>query len=210
MANQRLDIRQSQSLSMTPQLQQAIKMLQLSNLELTDFLVEELEKNPLLEKMENMSEAELEAERKSRAEVEHDQEQAVSDLAQVHEDDQRPTEDNLQIADVLDTDVDNLFTGNAEQEQSGADLPDYAAGDPYAKSGKGGNLNFENPEFSLENTLPERPSLREHLLGQLQLTFSDNKDLMIGMLLIDRLDQSGYLRVELEWRGEVRVLYKRV
>ncbi|HYC02274.1 MAG TPA: RNA polymerase sigma-54 factor, partial [Azospirillaceae bacterium] len=46
---QRLDIRQSQSLVMTPQLQQAIKLLQLSNLELTAFVQQELERNPLLE-----------------------------------------------------------------------------------------------------------------------------------------------------------------
>ena len=45
----RLDLRQTQSLVMTPQLQQAIKLLQLSNLELTTFIEQELERNPLLE-----------------------------------------------------------------------------------------------------------------------------------------------------------------
>src|SRR5690606_7831618 len=45
----RLDLRQSQSLVMTPQLQQAIKLLALSNLEIETFLAEELEKNPLLD-----------------------------------------------------------------------------------------------------------------------------------------------------------------
>ena len=48
----RLDLRQSQSLVMTPQLQQAIKMLQLSNLELLDYVEQELEENPLLERDE--------------------------------------------------------------------------------------------------------------------------------------------------------------
>lgn len=47
---QRLEIRQGQGLVMTPQLQQAIKLLQLSNLELQEFVAEELEKNPLLER----------------------------------------------------------------------------------------------------------------------------------------------------------------
>src|SRR6202051_4694814 len=47
---QRLEIRQGQSLVMTPQLQQAIKLLQLSNLELADYVETELEKNPLLER----------------------------------------------------------------------------------------------------------------------------------------------------------------
>src|SRR3954454_8916884 len=47
---QRLEFRQSQSLVMTPQLMQAIKLLQLSNLDLTAFVEEELERNPLLER----------------------------------------------------------------------------------------------------------------------------------------------------------------
>src|SRR5207248_5572195 len=46
---QRLELRQSQALVMTPQLQQAIKMLQLSNLELAEFVEAEIEQNPLLE-----------------------------------------------------------------------------------------------------------------------------------------------------------------
>jgi len=50
--NQRLDLRQGQSLTMTPQLQQAIKLLQLSNLELSEYIEAELEKNPLLEREE--------------------------------------------------------------------------------------------------------------------------------------------------------------
>ncbi|RYD26929.1 MAG: RNA polymerase sigma-54 factor, partial [Lysobacteraceae bacterium] len=45
----RLDLRQSQSLVMTPQLQQAIRLLALSNLEIEGFLAEEIERNPLLE-----------------------------------------------------------------------------------------------------------------------------------------------------------------
>src|SRR5690349_5914633 len=48
--SQRLDLRQSQALVMTPQLQQAIKLLQLSNLELSAFIESELEQNPLLER----------------------------------------------------------------------------------------------------------------------------------------------------------------
>src|SRR6202011_514976 len=48
--SQRLDLRQSQSLVMTPQLQQAIKLLQLSNLELSDFVDREIEQNPLLDR----------------------------------------------------------------------------------------------------------------------------------------------------------------
>ena len=54
--SQRLELRQSQTLIMTPQLQQAIKMLQLSNLELTDFINGEIQQNPLLERREPLRE----------------------------------------------------------------------------------------------------------------------------------------------------------
>ena len=50
--SQRLELRQSQALVMTPQLQQAIKMLQLSNLELNNFIDAEIQQNPLLERRE--------------------------------------------------------------------------------------------------------------------------------------------------------------
>src|ERR1700744_6068471 len=55
---QRLEIRQGQSLVMTPQLQQAIKLLQLSNIELTSYVEQELERNPLLERDEHDKAAE--------------------------------------------------------------------------------------------------------------------------------------------------------
>src|SRR5262249_22523126 len=59
---QRLEIRQGQSLVMTPQLQQAIKLLQLSNLELADYCEAELERNPLLERDESAPKTEQERE----------------------------------------------------------------------------------------------------------------------------------------------------
>ena len=66
MANSlRLDLRQSQSLVMTPQLQQAIKLLQLSNMELVAFVEQELEQNPLLERAESETGAPEAAERGS-------------------------------------------------------------------------------------------------------------------------------------------------
>src|ERR1700750_1078341 len=59
---QRLEFRQSQSLVMTPQLMQAIKLLQLSNLDLTTFVEEELERNPLLERANDEAPSEAPAE----------------------------------------------------------------------------------------------------------------------------------------------------
>ena len=52
--SQRLNLRQTQAPVMTPQLQQAIKLLQLSNLELAAFVESELEQNPLLEREDSI------------------------------------------------------------------------------------------------------------------------------------------------------------
>ncbi len=60
--SQRLEIRQGQSLVMTPQLQQAIKLLQLSNLELAAYVEQELERNPLLERDDGAPERRTQAE----------------------------------------------------------------------------------------------------------------------------------------------------
>ena len=51
--NQRLNIKHSQSIVMTPELRQAIKLLQFSNLELSNYIEEEIEKNPFLERKNN-------------------------------------------------------------------------------------------------------------------------------------------------------------
>ena len=61
---QRLEIRQSHALVMTPQLMQAIKLLQLSNLDLTTYVEGELERNPLLERVEGEGAGEGESERR--------------------------------------------------------------------------------------------------------------------------------------------------
>src|SRR6185436_230983 len=62
---QRLELKQGQSLVMTPQLQQAIKLLQLSNLELNEYVEGELERNPLLEREEAQADGEAPAEKQT-------------------------------------------------------------------------------------------------------------------------------------------------
>jgi len=134
---------------MTPQLRQAIEMLQLSNLELTELVEKELEQNPFLEKEEASSET-------------------TSDEAPEPQD----TPD--------------------EFEQNFRDNNDFDAG--TAAMGSGGGLKFDDSDNSFENRLSDEKSLRDHLTDQLHISFDDPKDRMIGALLIDRLDESGYLR----------------
>lgn len=155
--SQKLDLRQSQSLVMTPQLQQAIKLLQMSNVELSEYIEEELEKNPLLEK---------------------------ADLADDAQDSDEPKQEAAQ------DDVDAAF------EQ--ADEKDFDAGSSMADVGAGGNSKFETAEDSFENRMSAEKTLREHLTDQLQVAFTDERDLMIGAMLIDQLDESGYLREDID------------
>lgn len=159
--SQRLDLRQSQNLVMTPQLQQAIKLLQLNNVELAEFVEEELAQNPLLEKAEpeESSNSETKAEEKS--------------------------------GDDIQDEFDQSWTGNEAESQPPAD---YDPGSAMATVGAGGNHSFENNEQSFENRLSEAKTLRDHLLQQLFMAFDDSRDRMIGALLIDQLDESGYLR----------------
>lgn len=171
--SQRLDLRQSQNLVMTPQLQQAIKLLQMNNIELAEFIEAELEKNPLLEK----------GEPDSQASVEGDADTAAGETAETTH------------RDEVETEFDAGWTGNeAEIPSATANAADYNGTDAYAGTGAGGRSNFENDENSLENTLTRDKTLREHLLAQVAEETSDVRDQMIAALLIDMLDDAGYLR----------------
>ncbi|MCF8495082.1 MAG: RNA polymerase factor sigma-54 [Alphaproteobacteria bacterium] len=156
--SQNLDLRQSQNLVMTPQLQQAIKMLQLNNIELTAMVEEELAQNPLLEKAEpeNESGAENQPEPESK--------------------------------DQVQAEFDDAWTGN----ESGPG--DFDPGSSMADMGAGGSLKFELMEDSFENRMSRPETLREHLTEQLYLSLDDPRDRMIGSLLIDQLDEAGYMR----------------
>ena len=181
---QRLELRQSQSLVMTPQLQQAIKLLQLSNMELAAYVERELERNPLLERDEG-----TEGEESDRAEAD-----APAGKAAV----EPPDSLDLTKAESLpanaeaplDTDLENLY--------------DSGPGDAWASSagsqrtGKDSGGRFETDERSIDQRLSERVTLRGHLLEQLQMDIRDPIGRMIGIHLIEMLDEAGYLTGEIE------------
>lgn len=156
--SQKLDFRQSQQLVMTPQLQQAIKLLQLNNVELADFIEEELEKNPLLEKVE-----------------------AEPEAGNVSEED---TPEKAEVRDNMD----------AAFETPDYEPSDFDAGSSMAEIGAGGNSKFDEMDEGFESRLREEKTLRAHLTDQLSVAITDERDRMIGALLIDSLDESGYLR----------------
>src|SRR3954468_2671321 len=134
--SQRLDMRQSQSLVMTPQLQQAIKLLQLSNLEVTAFVEQELEQNPLLERDDpdappEPGEAADNSERPAGAE-----ERPLLDSV-----DGSPTV-NGTAETPLDMDSGNLWTDEPGD-----------AGAAFATWGGGGRSDFDDPDFDPDQNL---------------------------------------------------------
>jgi len=166
---QRLDLRQSQALVMTPQLQQAIKLLQLSNIELTTYIEGELEQNPLLEREETPADeppapAEPAAEPEAPGPLEGTQEEAVEAWHEIA----------------------------GEDGDGKLDL----AGDPSAWKTNGARPDGDELP-ALDQTLARPTTLREHLLAQLSEEVKDPADRVIGAQLVEQIDEAGYLVTEL-------------
>lgn len=194
--NQRLDLKQGQTLTMTPQLQQAIKLLQMSNLELAEFVEAELEKNPLLERDDSMS-----------SEKPGDDAPSSSDGGdngdapqQAHDDTGHDAPEQQREERELDTDFDNVFTGGSMAEQPGG--YDAFATSSFAGTGKGGDGKFDDPDFAFENNMAKEATLRDYLEEQINLDFGDNKDRAIALLMLDYLDESGYFRTDVAQLAE--------
>jgi len=171
--NQRLDLRQSQSLVMTPQLQQAIKLLQMSNLELQDFVHQELESNPLLERAEGDGEAPLTE--KVATEPENTPDTDTNTLTATST---TAEPDMFAQEQPLDTDFDNVWASEHGQSNQ--------------------SQNFGENDFTFEQTLSAEISLRDHLLAQVHCDLLEPAERMIGSALIDMLDDSGFLPPELD------------
>jgi RNA polymerase sigma-54 factor len=191
----RLEMRQGQSLVMTPQLQQAIKLLQLSNMELLEFVEGELERNPLLEH----SEGEEQAER--RTEITNEKPEQGAEGNSESGDDNRQEDANLDLTtnqvqrdteSVFDTDAENVFPEAAEP------APSPVVGDNWSTGGSGGGAAGVEGDVNLEAFVAEEINLQDHLSAQLQLAISDPVKRLIGDHLIDMVDEGGYVRGSLE------------
>jgi RNA polymerase sigma-54 factor len=182
----KLELRQGQQLVMTPQLQQAIRLLQLSNIELSQFVETELERNPLLE-LEETPEAHAKAEREP--ELDH-----ASDRSE------RSSEDEWldlgkPVADAeggLDGDYDGAFA-DSSSAPGGADGTDSGWANVRQRTN-----SFSGDEINPEAFVSNELSLRDHLSEQLPLAIKDPVERLIGHHLIDMVDEAGYLHADLE------------
>lgn len=177
--NQRLEIRQGQGLVMTPQLQQAIKLLQMSNLDLQVFVDQELERNPLLEREEG------------EAPAERDAESTASETASLTLSEDAPP---ANAAEAVDTDYENVYSEDSASDRA-QETPREATSSSVAE-GRSGRLDDEDA-LSIEATLTRAPNLHEHLEAQLQLACTDPRQKLIGAYLIDMIDECGYLLTDL-------------
>ncbi|MGA2126112.1 MAG: RNA polymerase factor sigma-54 [Xanthobacteraceae bacterium] len=182
---QKLEFRQSQALVMTPQLMQAIKLLQLSNLDLAAYVEGELERNPLLEPSSENDGEPANAENGAAEPERGGEERNAADWAG----DELKTS-RTEIEDQLGTRLDNVFPDDAGEAVSrpGADTP--PAYSEWAGVGAGGR---DDGSYNLEAFVSAETTLADHLVGQLTLAISDPAERIIGQHLIDLVDEAGYI-----------------
>ena len=177
-----LQLKLGQHLTMTPQLQQAIRLLQLSTLELQSEVQQALEENPMLEQDEENFETSETAENDS---LPSDKQDAASDnhndSAAENEDPHLDMENSQEMPDELAVDANwedtyDITTATAPSSQS----------------------NNDSSNDFLENQSIEGNTLSEHLIWQLKNSqFSDN-DLIIAIAIIDAINDDGYLTETVE------------
>ncbi|KKB07907.1 RNA polymerase factor sigma-54 [Devosia chinhatensis] len=173
----RLEFRQSQSLTLTPQLMQSIRLLQLSHLELNDFVDAELLRNPILEREEGGGD-DVEPAEVSERQTE------MSAYEDTYASGER-VKDAGEIAEGYDTAVENVF-------------PDAVPQDIGETRGPDRNGSFEGGEApDLDQYVAARPKLSDHLEAQAQMLLRTAADRLIARHLIDGLNEAGYLTVEL-------------
>ncbi|MEM6665162.1 MAG: RNA polymerase factor sigma-54 [Pseudomonadota bacterium] len=184
----KLELRQGQSLVMTPQLQQAIKMLQLSSLDLVSYVDAELEKNPLLERAETEAPI-METVAPEGASTESGQDgDGGGEDGWVSE-----TVDaaSKTIDETIDADREAVFPEDApNQPETGA--PSLSAG----AADTGGGRGFDDGDSNLENFVSGEQTLTEHLQERLTLCRLMPAERLIAQAMIDGVDEAGYLTTD--------------
>lgn len=187
-----LFLRQSQSLVMTPQLMQSIQLLQMTHFELVQFIAQEVEKNPLLEMASD--DGDLVSNEAVRGDTAPAVEAAV-------ENSEVPAPDTLSsdwfdnregatLSEGLDANFDNAFGEDAVQRP---DVPELLG---QWKSMPGGT-GEAGEGYDLDDFVASQKSIREHLGEQIPFALPDPRDRLIALLLVDQLDEAGYLRADL-------------
>ncbi len=213
----RLDLKTVQTLVMTPQLQQAIKLLQLNNIELAEYIEQELEQNPLLEREDSEGRDEAPSSDGGSADAENGERTVTAEGATGEAAFEAAEFDSPQTADSGDDDLfqpdavdlvaseDMSFDGDAsldsdyENVWSGGDESSISTGDGdslhWQVQGAGG---FDMDDSALENAPADEINLRDHLREQINIDIHEPVDRTIALHMLDNLDDAGYLVADLE------------
>ncbi|MDH5511936.1 MAG: RNA polymerase factor sigma-54 [Gammaproteobacteria bacterium] len=174
---QSLDLKLGQHLTITPQLQQAIRLLQLSSIELQQEIQEALESNPLLEENEREDDA---------SDSKSDTEQSLPDSSDTNGEDTGDSFDEVDATPAADD-------GPGAESETDWDETFEPMTAPIA--GRNGS-DDDYPDIDARNSPPQ--TLRDHLLWQMQMTPYSDTDKQIALALIDAINEDGYLSCKLE------------
>ena len=187
---QKLQLKQSQALVMTPQLMQAIKLLQLSSLDLAAYVEAELERNPLLDRADEPPRPAEEGGERTTSSAEPAGEASGGDESE--RDAAEP--DRGEIEERFETNIENVFPDDTTETGAAAAPPETPGYSEWASVGSGGSADND---YNLESFVSAETTLADHLARQLTLAITDPVQRIIGQHLIDLVDEAGYVRGEL-------------
>ena len=186
--SQRLEFRQTQGLVMTPQLMQAIKLLQLSSLDLAAYVEGELERNPLLERANDEESSASNAETNGAPLEAGDDNPANSDWMTPALETSRSS-----MEQGLGTELENVFPDDGGEK---IPKPGETAAPTYSEWS--GSTSSGVEDYNLEAFVSVETTLADHLAEQMALAISNPAGRMVGQYLIDMVDEAGYLTGDLE------------
>lgn len=163
---QTLQLRVSQHLALTPQLQQSIRLLQLSSIELGQELEAVLQSNPLLER--------------------------IGDDSDTTSFSLQPSPQETPVSETMDAPADTT------ESLGGSSEPEFDGLDNSRWEGTQNNTASSDDDNDFTFQEPDAPTLREHLLEQLGLMHISERDLLLAGMLVDAINEDGYLEQPLE------------
>ncbi|MFL2526777.1 MAG: RNA polymerase factor sigma-54 [Candidatus Azotimanducaceae bacterium] len=183
---QTLNINLSTQIRMTPQLQHAIRLLQMSTLDLRQEIQENLENNPLLEIEENL----IQNEESSRSEENQQETDNIVDLSLQADQTENETKDRAPEENQITEKLDNPLSEELPLDTTWEDT--YQS---TQQSNKEKSEGLSNQEYLTNNSSEE--TLHDYLIWQLNLAPLAREDKIVALTLIDSIDPNGFLTVEL-------------
>src|SRR5215467_15655631 len=184
---QKLLIRQAQALVMTPQLMQAIKLLQLSHLDLAAYVDGEVERNPLLERPADQDQVRDDSETAAETPSASEEEPSADWM-----DDRLESRQSIEAR--LDTDLNNIFPDDSGAGPARTPESQPGAYSEWTAVGGGGR---SDSEYNLEAFVTAEKTLAAHLGEQVSMTLTDPIERMVAQYLVDLVDDAGYLPADL-------------